>query len=73
MKKEGNQYDEQAHCYEDLEGENSNAGETNLGGNHYDNDVRYSMKEHGEKDEHEEVEVSASKASRGKAGAKEEY
>jgi len=73
---EGNHYDNMAHCYDELNNEDSNAGTTKSKGLHYADQDGVSYSGSGKKgmdEEHEEMEVSASKASRGKAGAKETY
>lgn len=69
----GNHYDEQAHCYEDLEGENSNAGETPAKGNQWNDDVSYSGGGSKGAGSSSSMGVSANRNDRGKAGGKEEY
>lgn len=70
--KSGNQFDEQAHCYDDLNGANSNAGESNSKGNQWNDDVSYGGGSSG-KGSSSEMTVDGAKAMRGKAGGKETY
>lgn len=61
----GNQFSSQAACYDDLEGENSNAGETPMKGNQWADGPKYGGGGSSGSSSSTSVGIDAAKAQRG--------